>query len=146
MLSHVDFTHFLRRQVTRNLITVQPPRSIRSSSLVTLGRPSTSTSLHLLFVSECFTSSLESTPGFAPSTMHSDSPGPLSGTSYPVPSTHHSHQPSPTHSFIPGLKPSFSANPSFLFFFTTDSSNSPDYLQILLSLSIFTFSFSVYHF
>ena len=28
-----------------------------------------------------------------------------------VPSTHHSHHPSPSHSFIPGLKPSFSANP-----------------------------------
>jgi len=27
-----------------------------------------------------------------------------------VPSTHHSHHPSPRHSFIPGLKPSFSAN------------------------------------
>ena len=29
-------------------------------------------------------------------------------------STHHSHHPSPLHSFIPGLKPSFSANPSHL--------------------------------
>ena len=28
------------------------------------------------------------------------------------PSTQHSHHPSPLHSFIPGLKPSFSANPS----------------------------------
>jgi len=28
--------------------------------------------------------------------------------------------PSPFHSFIPGLKPSFSANPSFLFFFRTE--------------------------
>jgi len=27
-------------------------------------------------------------------------------------STHQSHHPSPLHSFIPGLKPSFSANPS----------------------------------
>jgi len=27
-------------------------------------------------------------------------------------STHHSYHPSPIHSFIPGLKPSFSANPS----------------------------------
>ena len=38
-----------------------------------------------------------------------------------VPSTHHSHHPSPHHSFIPGLKPSFSANPSLRshpFFFT----------------------------
>ena len=30
-----------------------------------------------------------------------------------VPSTRHSHHPSPLHSFIPGLKPSFSANPSY---------------------------------
>ena len=29
-----------------------------------------------------------------------------------VPSTHHSHHPSPLHSFTPGLKLSFSANPS----------------------------------
>jgi len=29
-----------------------------------------------------------------------------------VPSIHHSHYPSPLHSFTPGLKPSFSANPS----------------------------------
>ena len=29
-----------------------------------------------------------------------------------VPSTHHSHHPSLPHCFIPGLKPSFSANPS----------------------------------
>ena len=28
-----------------------------------------------------------------------------------VPSTHHSHHQSPLHSFTPGLKPSFSANP-----------------------------------
>ena len=28
-----------------------------------------------------------------------------------VPSTHHSYHPSPFHSFITGLKPSFSANP-----------------------------------
>ena len=30
-----------------------------------------------------------------------------------VPSARHSHRPSPLHSFIPGLKPSFSANPSY---------------------------------
>ena len=29
-----------------------------------------------------------------------------------VPSTHHSHHPSPLHSFIAGLNPSFSSNPS----------------------------------
>ena len=40
-----------------------------------------------------------------------------------VPSTHHSRHPTPLHSFISGLKPSFSANPSnavaFLFLFKT---------------------------
>jgi len=49
------------------------------------------------------------------------------------------------HSFIPGLKPPFSANPShriaFLYFFTADSRDFPDCLPILLSLSVFTFSF-----
>jgi len=52
---------------------------------------------------------------------------------------------SPTHSFIPGLKPSFSANPSippqpFLFFFRTDYMDSTDCLLLLLSISGFTFS------
>jgi len=41
----------------------------------------------------------------------SDSPTPMSGTSS-IGSIDHSHHPSPLHSFIPGLKPSFSANPS----------------------------------
>ena len=57
-----------------------------------------------------FSTTLESTPGFSPSTMrtklsNSDSPSFLSGPTPPsVPSTHH---PSPLHSFIPGLIPSF---------------------------------------
>ena len=56
-----------------NLITVQPPRSTRSSSLVTLARPSTTSSLRIMFRSflpVCFSSSLESTPGPPPSTPH----------------------------------------------------------------------------
>jgi len=44
--------------------------------------------------------------------------------------------------FFPGLKPSFSTNPShhsLPFFFRTDSMDSPDYLSILLSISFFYF-------
>ena len=52
-----------------NLITVQPPRSTRSSSLVTLAHPSTSSFFstnNRSFLPVCFTSSLELTPGFPP--------------------------------------------------------------------------------
>jgi len=55
-----------------------------------------------------------------------------------------------THVFIPGLKRSFSANPSHRslpFFLRTDSTDSPDCLVLLLRISIFLlFSFSVLHF
>ena len=60
--------------------------------------------------------------------------------------------PLPPHSFIPGLKPSCSANPShcsLLFFFRTDSLDFPDCLQILLSIGyqfFLLFSFSVFFF
>ena len=50
--------------------------------------------------------------------------------------------PSPTHSFIPGLKHFFSANPShpsLPFIFRTDYMDSPDWLLLLLSISVFTF-------
>ena len=52
--------------------------------------------------------------------------------------------PSPTHSFIPGLKPSFSANPSHCspsFFFGIHYINSSDCLGLLLFLSIYAFYF-----
>jgi len=60
-----------------------------------------------------------------------------------------SHHPSPPHSFIPGLKPPFSANSShrslFLaYFFTADSTDFPDCLPILLSLSVLLFLFSTF--
>ena len=49
--------------------------------------------------------------------------------------------PSPTHSFIPGLKPSFSANPSHrspsFFFFGIHYMDSPDCLLLFLSTSVF---------
>ena len=55
----------------------------------------------------------------------------------------HSHHPSPHHSLIPGLKPSFSANPShriaFFFYSRTDSTASSNCLSILLSISVLTF-------
>ena len=67
-----------------------------------------------------------------------------------VPSAHHSHHPSPPHSFIPGLKLSFSANPSqrtLLFFFRTDSTLSLDCLLIVLSIHFFKFLlFLFFHF
>ena len=50
--------------------------------------------------------------------------------------------PSPPHSFIPDLKPSFSANSphrSIPFFFRTDYMDSPDCLLLLLSIFVFTF-------
>jgi len=50
---------------------------------------------------------------------------------------------SPTHSFIPGLKPSFSANPSYhspsFFFFNIHYMDSPDCLLLFLSMSVFYF-------
>jgi len=56
--------------------------------------------------------------------------------------------PSPAHSFIPDLKPSFSANPphrSLPFFNRTDYMDFPDCLLLLLSMSVFfLFSFSVF--
>ena len=57
--------------------------------------------------------------------------------------------PSPTDSFIPDLKPSFSANPSHrgapFFSFRIHYMDSPDCLLLLLSISVFTFWFSVLH-
>ena len=51
--------------------------------------------------------------------------------------------PSPTHSFIPGLKPSFSANPSHrgpsFFFFGIHHMDSPDCLLLFLNISVFYF-------
>ena len=52
--------------------------------------------------------------------------------------------PSPTHSFIPGLKPSFSANPShttaFPFLLLDWLHEFPGLLLLLLSMPVFTFS------
>jgi len=58
--------------------------------------------------------------------------------------------PSPIHSFIPGLKPSFSANPfhrspSF-FFFRIHYMDSPDCLLLFLSICFILFVFLFLHF
>jgi len=57
-------------------------------------------------------SSANSRPSLRTNLSNSDSPSPMSGTSSSGSSTHHSHHPSSPLSFIPGLKLSFSANPS----------------------------------
>ena len=67
-------------------------------------------------------------------------PIPVSGTSSIGSIDSYSHYPSPPDSFIPSLKPSFSANlfrHSLLFFFRTDSTDSLDCLPIILSILVF---------
>jgi len=79
---------------------------------------------------------------------NSASPSSLSGTSS-VPSTHHSHHPSPPLSFIPGLKPSFSANPSHrsLLFFLQDWLHgfAGLFTDISEHIHFLIFHFSVFH-
>jgi len=71
---------------------------------------------------------------------NSDSPSPLH-LAFPlsVPSTHHTHYPSPLHSFIPSLEPipflQILPTVTFLFFFSTDSTDSPFFY-----FSVFLFS------
>jgi len=139
-LTHKVFT------TTHNLITVQPPRSTRSSSLVTFARPSTSSSLRI--TDRSFWNQLPASLRQPRTNLSNcDAPIPLSGTSWAssIGSVDSPLSSSTTpHSFIPALKHSFSANPShrsrsLLFFFRTDSTDSVDCL--LLSLSVFTFSF-----
>ena len=109
-----------------NLITVQPPRSTRSSSLVTLPRPPTS-SLRITDRSFQYYSSRlwNQLPAFfrqlCTSLFNSASPSSMSGTSSISSINSHSRHPSPLYSFTRSLKLSFSANPShhslpFLFF------------------------------
>ena len=121
-----------------NLITFQPPRSTSSSSLVTLARPSTSSSLRITDRSFQYASPRlwNQLPAplrhprtiLAHATISPFPTLPVLCVALPqsVPSTHHSHHQSP---LIPGLEPSFSANHShrvaFLFFFRTDSTDSP---------------------
>jgi len=133
-----------------NLITVQPTRSTRSSSLVTLAHPSTSSSLRI--TDRSFHYASPRLWNQLPASLHqprtnlsnSDSPSSSSGTSSIGLSTHHFHQPSLLHSFIPGLKPSFSANPSHrsLHFLLPDWLHGlMDCLPTFLSISVFLLFF-----
>ena len=101
----------------QNHITVQPPRSTRSSSLVTLGRPSTSclriTDRSLQYAYPRLWNQLSASHR-QPRTNLSNSASPVLWVALPpsVPSTHHFHHPLPLYSSTPGLKLSFSTNPS----------------------------------
>ena len=73
---------------------------------------------------------------------NSDSPSAMSVTSPLVSSTRHSRHPSPLHSFVPGLKHSFSANPSHHNFpFLLQDWQWISHIVHCLSISVFTFSF-----
>ena len=132
------------------LITVQPPRSIRSSSLVTFARPSTSSSLRITDRSFQYASPRLWNQLPAPlrqprcNLSNSDSHSSLSGTSS-IGSIDSPLSSSITpHYFIPGLTPPFLQilpTAAFLFLFKTDSTDSPHSLPILLSMSVFTFYF-----
>ena len=90
-----------------NLITVQPPRSTRSSTLVTPARPSTSFSLRITDRSFQFVSGINSRlPSVNHALISPILPHPVVWVALApsVPSTRHSHHPSPLHSFTPGLK------------------------------------------
>ena len=98
-----------------NLIGVQPPRSTQSSFLVTLARPSTSSSLRITDHSFHYASPVSEMNSRLLSVNHaliSNSPTLIQPVLWvallpSVSLTHHSHHPSPLHFFIPGLKPSF---------------------------------------
>ena len=98
-----------------NLITVQPPRSTRSSSLVTLARPSTSSSLRITdqYAFPRLWNQLPA-PSVNPAPISPILPHPVLWVAFPLsaPLTHHSHHLSPLHSSTPGLKLPFSTNPS----------------------------------
>jgi len=129
-----------------NLITVQFPRSTRSSPLVTLARSSTSSSLRITdrsfqYASPRLWNQLLATLRQPRTNLsNSASPSSLSGissiSSIDLPLS------SPLHSSTPRLKFCFSVQIfptiAYLFFSWTDSTDSPDCLPILLSISVFT--------
>jgi len=117
LLSLTYFSQPPNLHIKNNLITVQPPHSTRSSSLVTLARPSTSSSLRITDNSFQYASLVSGINSWLLSVNHAlISPilthpaSSFSDIPQSVPSTHHSHHPSPFHCFVLGLKPSFSAN------------------------------------
>ena len=119
-----------------NLISVQPPRSTRSSSLVTLARPSTSSSLRITdrsfqYASPRLWNQLPA-PLRQPRTNLSNSASPscTSGTSSIGSIDSPLSSPITPHSFIPGSKTSFSANPPTVSFFPrTGPKDFPDCLN-----------------
>ena len=96
-----------------SLITVQPPRGTRFSSVVTLSRPPTCTSSSLKPPIAHFTSSLESIIFLSRSVSLAETIR-LMMSHYLIylPPAHHSYPPSHTHYFIPGSKLNFSTNRS----------------------------------
>jgi len=140
-----------------NLISVQPPHSTRSSSLVTLARPPTSSLLRITDRSFRYTSLI---------LLHLVSAGinflvlsvnliplPLSLTSllmllphFLTLSTHHSHHPQVPLSFTPGSRPTSFTNLSYYRLPSGLRTDSTDFITgpFLLSISFFiVFSFFV---
>ena len=137
-----------------NLITVQPPRSTRSSSLVTLTGPSTSSSLGITDRSFQYASPhlgincehlYVNHAVISPILTHL-----IRWVALPpsVPSTHNSHHPSPLTLSFQAWNLTFLqilSTLAFLFFFRTDSTDSPDCLQIILSISVFHLNFFCFY-
>ena len=125
------------------LITVQPPRSTRSLSLITLAYPSIPSSLRITdrffqYASPRLWNQLPA-PLRQPRTSlsNSGSPSPTSGTSSigHINSPHSSFiTPSLFHSRFKTFLFCKSFHRSLPFFFSTDSTDSPDCLPILLSI------------
>ena len=133
-----------------NLIAVQPPRSTRSSSLVTLARPSTSSSLR---ITDCsFQYASPRLWNQLPAPLHQprcNLSNPDSPSSFEWHFLHRFHRLTTliTHhpfslSFQAKNIPFLQVLPivAFLFFFRSDSMDSLNCLLILLSMSVFHFS------
>jgi len=98
------------------MISVQPPRSTRSSSVVTLSRPPTISSLKITDRSFRYASPRlwNQLPDSYRQPRQSCSTHLLIHLSAHLYYHHHSHHSSLLHSFTPGSKPTFSTNPSHL--------------------------------
>ena len=120
LLYEVEDSYNHQSSYLHNLITIQPPRSTRSSFLVTLSCPSTTSSVWITDRSFQYAfprlwNQLPASLRHPPTNLSNfDSSNPLSGTSS-IGSIDSPLSSSITpHSFVPSLKPSFSANPSHL--------------------------------
>jgi len=112
--SHLP-TKFSQPPYLHNLISIQRPRSTRSSSVVTLARPPTSSSLNITdrsfrYASTCLWNQLPlflRQPHSATSSSISDSPipSPITSSSFDSPMIHNSAYSSLPLSFTPSLKP-----------------------------------------